>query len=78
LYGQTPKNGGAWPTVQAYRSDLKPYEPLRLEFCTPAHPDSDVGPFVHWYPWNTGVTAVDDNTVKIPIRVISTGPRMSQ
>jgi len=72
VFGKTPKNGGAWPTVQAYRTDIQPVHPYKIAFCTPIKPEPS-GPVVHWYyPKTQGVILHDPDTAKIPVVVIDT------
>jgi RHS repeat-associated protein len=67
LYGRTPKNGGNWPTVQAYRKPQFPDKPGKVAFCTPVPPAPGGGPIQSWYPSTPGVIPVDSETIKIPI-----------
>ena len=69
LYGQQPTNGGAWPEIQAYRKDISPYKPGKIEFYTTVKPTSGGGPIQHWYPNTPGVVRHDSKTIKIPIVV---------
>jgi hypothetical protein len=73
LYGNTPKNNGLEPTVQAYRRDNTPNKRGKIEFYTPVKP-SPAGPQVIWNIRNPGVIQHSSDTVKIPIAVTAAIP----